>query len=275
MRTIHRFGAIGAAVALAIALPAGAHAQVGALGAAAALGVSDENAHVGAPVLTEHARVLEQGRFSFSAVGAWTTGDIAGVNFDVYQLLLSVFAAPIDNLTVGVINRTLTSVSVDVAGVDSQSGFGDTELYAKYQFAESSDGATSGAIIGAVDLPTAEEGFGLEKVAFGAGLAVSRVLGNGSLHGAATVGIPTDEVDGDVTLNLSAAGVVGLGGRIGVSAEVLASISSETVLNGGPALRLRASDNVFIDAGAFFNIASSFDERLFDFGLVAALNIGG
>ena len=55
------------AVVLAISVPKEAHPQVGAFGAAAALGAQGESAHAGSPVFTEHGRVLDRGRTSGSS----------------------------------------------------------------------------------------------------------------------------------------------------------------------------------------------------------------
>jgi hypothetical protein len=270
---------LAAALGLAF-VPGGAHAQVGAIGAASALGVSDANAHVGAPVLTEHAGVLPAKHWSAGAVGGWTTGkyDLISdeLKFDVVQILLGGYWAPRQDLTVGAVIRAHNSVSVEIGGLSEEtSGVGDLLLYGKYQFHSSGDGLTRLAGLATLDLPTADEGFGLDGPAFSTGLAASRGLANGSLHASALVGVPTSDLDGDPYLGLTAAGVFGLGERLGLSGELMATVGQETVVNAGPALRYRASQRAFIDVGLVFNLASTFDESPFDVGLVLGVNMGG
>lgn len=275
---IRRSGiAVASLAILTISAPAGAHAQAGALGAAAALGAAGASAHSGAPVFTESGRVLEQGRFAGSAVGGYTTGTLVPgtpneEGWSVFQLLVSGFFAPAENLTLGAILPVVNSVSFD--NFDGESGIGDLNLYGKYRFA--GDDMTDISVIGQLALPTGKEGFGLESVAIAAGLGASRQTDWGSLHASGSVIIPTDDLDGDPYVALSGAGVFGLSDQIGLSAEGSLLIGDETALSVGPAIRFRASDNVFIDGGLILPLVVPNDDFVdVDLGLLFGVNIGG
>ncbi|MCG8469500.1 MAG: hypothetical protein MJB57_15050 [Gemmatimonadetes bacterium] len=264
------------AVVLAISVPKEAHPQVGAFGAAAALGAQGESAHAGSPVFTEHGRVLDRGRTSFSAVGGLTTGSIAlqgggTEGWDFFQLLLSGFLAPVDDLTVGAILSTVNNISFETA--EGSSGIGDLSLYGKYRL-----GGRAGTDLAAVAqlvLPTGETGFGREGLAIAGGLAVSRQLDDASLHASGTLAIPTDDADGDPFVTLSAAGVFGLNDRIGLSAEGALQIGDDTFFSAGPAVRLRASDNVFVDGGVLFPLVTPDSPADSDVAFFVGVNVGG
>jgi len=284
-----------AAGAMAALLPSLASAQAGAVGAAVAVGGGIENAHVGAPIQSEHARTLGAGRTSFAVYGGLTTGSAAAVpgvdvSFDFLQTVLGGFYGVSDDFTIGAIlfpvNRvsvTATNTSTGASASESGSAIGDLSLYGKYRLGESADGRTSFAAIGRLQLPTAGEAdfggtpvtLGLSGVGIGVGGAVSHLSNNSSFHASALLGIPTDDSDGDPSVGLSGAVVFGVSDRVGLSAEVLASLGDETQFTGGPGVRFQASDNVFLDAAALFLIGSSVDQNPFDYGLLFGLNIGG
>lgn len=273
MRNLWKATSLSAAIVAALALPTAVHGQVGAFGAAAALGAQGESAHAGAPVLTESALVLGQGRTSFSAVGGLTSGSVTSpggtADWTYFQLLLSGFIAPAEDLMVGAILSTVNSVSFD--GFEGSSGVGDLTLYGKYRIG--GDAETDLSAIGRVILPTGADGFGQNNVAFGGGLAVSRQTNNGSLHAAGFLGVPTGD-DGDAFVNLSGAAVFGVTDRIGVSGEASLIAGSDTFFSIGPAIRFRASDNVFLDGGIMIPLVTP-DGTDSDFGLLFGVNIGG
>lgn len=283
---------ISAAILAAGLFPSLASAQAGAIGAAVAVGGGVDNAHVGAPVLTEHAGTLAEGTWALSLHGGYTSGGIGigttSVDFTFIQSVVGAFYGFTDDLTFGAILFPYNSVSFDVSDgtesvSESGSAIGDLALYGKYRLSESADGRTAFAAIAQVQLPTAGDAdvgglmvpMGLEGVALGLGGAVSHRQDNSSFHASALLAVPTDDADGDPSVNLGAAGVFGLSDRIGVSGEAVVGIGDETAFEVGPGIRIQASDNVFLDAAALFLVGTSSDADPYDWGLAFGVNIGG
>lgn len=282
--TMSRGGLVPAAALCGVLLlPASGGAQVGAVGAAVGAGVADENAHTGSPILGESAVVLPERGWTGSAYGGMSfgndvtvTGLPGGADFTFFQLLLGVFYAPLENLTVGALAFPVSRVEVESGGQSAEdSGFGDVALYGKYRFYESPDGLTSVAALAQVGLPTGESGFGNEGVSLFGGLAASRTLDGGSLHGGAGVGIPMDDADGDPYVSFSASGVLGLTERVGLSLELLGDVGDESIVSAGPGVRVRAADRLFLDGAVVLRLGSTFDEEAYDYGVILGVNFGG
>ncbi len=279
---VHRAAARAAALILlvAVAVPAAAVAQIGAFGGASSTpSIGDEAAHHGTPVLIESAAFPIAGAMGGSLQTSFTTGSVDSPGFafeyGVTQTAASLYYAVSDAFVVGVSFQPWGQVSLSQGGVtESESGRGDAALYGKFRVWGSGDGRSTAAIAGAVGLPVSADGFGAEGVTLGITLAASRQLDGASLHAAAGVAIPTDEMDGDPVLSLGGGAMYRLGARASMGGELLARFSNgEYIADLAPTARFQISPRVVIDGAFLLNAATSLDE-IYDGGLLLAVRVG-
>lgn len=278
-------GGLLAVFALLFAAPRDAGAQLGAIGAA--FGVTGEGDPLeNAPIFTESALTFERGSWGVAGYGLYASASdfglegLPGVSFDAHLVQTTLGAAYgiIDRFTVGALLNPYIDVSVETEGLGEEgeadlNGFGDSEVFGRFQFWRSASEDTKAAVLGSVYLPTGdeEEGVGLlNGVAFSLGGALSHHIQRVTLHGEVAVDIPTDDLDGDETWRYNGALILAATDRIGISGEFLgASGNDQTSSTLAPGVRIRASENVYVDAAAQFPLD---EDNIIDYVAVFGLN---
>jgi hypothetical protein len=271
-----------AAVASLIAV-APAAAQVGAIGGAPGAVAAGSGATARAPVFGESALVMPKGSWSAGMFGAYASGGFdagfGSTDFSFTQVLVGAFFAPSDRLTIGA--SLFPYVAVDVTsdfGSGDESGRGDGSLYAKYQIANSGNTSVAGAL--SIGLPIGDDNFGDEGASFGVAGIVSHTADRVSIHGALGVTVPTDELDGETTINFNGALMYAAQENLTIGIEMLGSTFSIeeiderfTSIDIAPGARLRAGERVYLDAGLLFNASTSPGESLLDYGFIIGATI--
>ena len=268
---------------LAVADPAAA--QIGAIGGAPGAVATGAEATAGAPIFGESALVMPKGSWAAGAYAGYTSGSVqsavASADFSFTQVMMAGFYSPVDRLTLGAMIFPYASVEVESGlGGGEESGRGDAQIYAKYQLWNSTDGRTSIAGAGSIGLPIGDDDFGAEGASFGVGGAVSHALDRISLHGSLGVAIPTDEIDGETTLNFGSALVYAALPTLSLGIELLGSTFSSdqlddrfTSIDLAPGARLRVGDRVFLDAGILFNASTTPVESAFDYAFLVGATV--
>jgi hypothetical protein len=281
MRSIERVRvAVVTAIAVAAAAPQ-AQAQVGAIGGApGSAGIAGESR---SPVFVQSGLVAPAKSWSASAFSGYTSGGFnAGfeeVNYGFTQLLLGATYAPSDKLTVGAFISPYNKVNAESDFTTAnESGMGDAELFARYSVLSSADGKTAVAAVGSLGLPIGDENFGASGLSLFAGAGLSHALERVTLHAAAGLEIPTDEADGETTLQFAGAAIYGASPTLSLGFEMLGSTASIagqrfTSINGAPTLRLRVGERAFLDGGILVNLSTSPGEALYDYAAVFGFTI--
>jgi hypothetical protein len=266
---------------VALLLPAGLTAQVGAFGGAPpTLAAGEEAAHWSVPILTESAVMVPAGALGGSLVVGHTTGSFmsTGVTFDyeVTQSALSIHYAPSDRFIVGAALQPWSQFEISQGDLSvSESGQGDASIFAKARLFESPDGRTAVAGYGALGLPVGSDGFGAEGVVIGLGGAVSRQLQGASIHGSLGLTLPTDDLDGESVVQFSGGAMYGVGQRVSIGGDLIARLSDgENVVDLAPGVRFRLGNRALLDAAVLVNLSTSLPE-IYDAGAIIGLRIGG
>ncbi|MBU1698898.1 MAG: transporter [Candidatus Eisenbacteria bacterium] len=300
LQRLHCIISLGIMLGLVL-IPQTAAAQIGAIGGSFGGGAGDDMYHRG-PVLTESGYVLDKGQLTLGTYFIYgelkdTSVDYIPI-FDDYgfpyayirgddevtltstQMTVSAFYGLTEKLTVGGylypmlnydIDHDITfsyqGASIDTSTSESISGFGDLKLYSKYQLWKQELGRTRVALFGLITLPTGDDEVGIEGTIWTAGIAGSHRRGRWNLHGDASVSIPSDE-NYDTSLSFDASAVYAVGAKVGLSGEVLASVSDgETYLDISPGLRFKAAPNIFVSGALVVNLQSpelsAFDYQAF------------
>lgn len=268
---------LSAAVGLALAMPA--HAQIGAFGGApAALSSGDESTHFAMPIMGESAVFSPAGTLAGALMIGYTMGTLslpgADIEYGVTQTAGSIHYAVSERAVIGASVRPWNQVSLTHSGSTvSESGLGDASVHGRYRLWQSADAQTALAVFGSVSLPLGEDGFGSEGVATGLGLAVSRQLEAASLHASAGALVPTDEVDGEAVVSVTAGGMYRVGARTSVGGDIVTRFSDgEYVSDLVPGIRFQFSPRVMLDAAVLVNMATSLP-AVYDSGLVIAVRM--
>ena len=283
MRVIKKFNvAVVAVIAVAAAAPE-ARAQVGAIGGAPGSAVSANDAQVRAPVFVQNGLVAPEKSWSASAFSGYTSGGFdfgfSQVEYGFTQLLIGGTYSPSEKVTLGafVFPYNQVNVTSNISSTD-QSGMGDAEVFAKVSLMSSADGKTRLAAIGSLGLPIGDEEFGSSGMSLSAGAGLTHALERVTLHAAAGLEIPTDDADGETTLQFGGALIYGASPTLSLGVELLgatASIEGQryTSIDGAPTLRLRLGQRAFLDSGILVNLSTSPGEALFDYAAVVGFTI--
>ena len=269
-----------------LAVNAPVAAQIGAIGAPGSI-ASGSEATSSAPIFTESALVMGRGMWAAGAYAGYTSGGFDGpvsVDLSSRQLLLGAYYAPTEQLTLGVSVLPYASISAENNLGDSadESGRGDAQLRAKYQFWNSTDGRTSLAGLGSIGLPIGDDDFGASGASVGLGGAISHLADRVSVHGGLGFFMPTDDDDGETTIDFSAAVVYAAQEKLSLGLELLGSTFSFEGIEGSerytsidlaPGARYRVAPRVFLDGGLLFNVSSTDDSSLYDYALVIGATV--
>jgi hypothetical protein len=264
-------------LAVLLALPAAASAQVGAIGVVPGSAATGADAYIGTPILVNSSLTLPRGRWSVSGYGVFSKFSVDEFDFEESDRTLFATAAyaPTDRAMFGV--QLLPYASYDIEsslGEASESGMGDAVLFGKYQFWRSASGRTSMAGVGSASLPIGSDEFGGEGISLGAGAILSHRSNRVTWHVESGVGIPTDDADGETAFSLNGAAVIAASQRMWLSLEALNTFSDgEHQLLFAPGARFAVGGRAFLDGALAFEVANSVDESAFDYALLLGLVI--
>lgn len=288
-----RFGAAGwVALASAVAFAGAATpaaGQIGAIAAAAAVSGANqtgEYALSGAPVFSESGLILTEG-WTANGFGVSTTQTVPffdGFMTDEYeftatQVTVGAFAAVGERAMIGAVLSPYVSGEFTFSDNDTRSvsGLGDLSIIGRIALTESADGRTRLAASGSVLAAIGDEEVSSGTTGGSAGLGVSHQLdARTSVHGGGSVSFSSDDSDtqdideGGSGFSFSGAVVRQVSPTAWISGELLGSAASgEWIMTLAPAGRIKANDNMFIDLGLAFGLASSDGAIPLDVGLAA------